>query len=171
MPPKIFKKLEKPAKVLEPVSKEDKAKEKDRKDKAKEAKENKEKTTKAPKKMELKVKEHKVIKKDKRKTRHKSSSYCGYILKVLKTVHPNSGGDNSRCNLSSKSMGILDCLAHDLYDRLSEEAIRLTRRQKKRTLTSLEMQTATRLVLPGELAKHAMGDGTKAVLNFQQRDA
>jgi len=34
---------------------------------------------------------------------------------------------------------------------------------KKRTLGSREIQTAVRLVLPAELAKHAMAEGTKAV--------
>ena len=34
---------------------------------------------------------------------------------------------------------------------------------KKRTLGSREMQTAVRLTLPAELAKHAMAEGTRAV--------
>ena len=37
---------------------------------------------------------------------------------------------------------------------------------KTKTLTSREVQTAVRLTLPGELAKHAMSDGTKAVAKF-----
>jgi histone H2B len=37
---------------------------------------------------------------------------------------------------------------------------------KKPTLTSREIQTAVRLVLPGELAKHAVSEGTKAVTKF-----
>ena len=31
------------------------------------------------------------------------------------------------------------------------------------TITSREIQTAVRLLLPGELAKHAVSEGTKAV--------
>lgn len=34
------------------------------------------------------------------------------------------------------------------------------------TLTSREVQTAVRLILPGELAKHAVSEGTKAVTKF-----
>ncbi|KAJ6735098.1 HISTONE H2B [Salix purpurea] len=37
---------------------------------------------------------------------------------------------------------------------------------KKPTITSREIQTAVRLVLPGELAKHAVSEGTKAVTKF-----
>ncbi len=34
------------------------------------------------------------------------------------------------------------------------------------TVTSREIQTAVRLILPGELAKHAVSEGTKAVTKF-----
>ncbi len=44
--------------------------------------------------------------------------------------------------------------------------LQLSRVNKKPTLTSREIQTAVRLVLPGELAKHAVSEGTKAVTKF-----
>ncbi|CAI8602732.1 unnamed protein product [Vicia faba] len=47
-----------------------------------------------------------------------------------------------------------------------KEASRLARYNKKPTITSREIQTAVRLVLPGELAKHAVSEGTKAVTKF-----
>ena len=37
---------------------------------------------------------------------------------------------------------------------------------KKSTITSWEIQTAIRLVFPGELAKIAVSEGTKAVTNW-----
>ena len=46
------------------------------------------------------------------------------------------------------------------------EAGRLARINEKGTLSSREVQTAVRLVLPGELAKHAVSEGTKAVTKF-----
>lgn len=175
--PKKFlsKKLEKPSKVLEHVGKDEKfLKDKEKDKQKKKEKDNKTKEGKASKKDEKgKGKESKVIKSDRRPRRNKDKnrkSYAYYIHKVLKTVHPHGQNSGKKCNLSIKAMSILDCLAIDLYGRLTNEAILLTKRQKKRTLSSIEVQTATRLVLPGELAKHAMGDGTKAVLNFQQRD-
>uniref|UniRef100_A0A2N9GXV8 Histone H2B n=1 Tax=Fagus sylvatica TaxID=28930 RepID=A0A2N9GXV8_FAGSY len=48
----------------------------------------------------------------------------------------------------------------------TQEASRLARYNKKPTITSREIQTAVRLVLPGELAKHAVSEGTKAVTKF-----
>ena len=45
-------------------------------------------------------------------------------------------------------------------------AAQLARVNKKPTLTSREIQTAVRLVLPGELAKHAVSEGTKAVTKY-----
>ena len=49
---------------------------------------------------------------------------------------------------------------------LSPLFLQLSRVNKKPTLTSREIQTAVRLVLPGELAKHAVSEGTKAVTKF-----
>jgi hypothetical protein len=42
---------------------------------------------------------------------------------------------------------------------------------KKSTLTSREIQTAVRLLLPGELAKHAVSEGTKAVTKYTSASA
>ncbi|KAF6773858.1 hypothetical protein AHF37_06815 [Paragonimus kellicotti] len=38
--------------------------------------------------------------------------------------------------------------------------------QQTSTITSREVQTAVRLLLPGELAKHAVSEGTKAVTKY-----
>ena len=43
------------------------------------------------------------------------------------------------------------------------------RYNKKGTLSSREIQTAVRLILPGELAKHAVSEGTKAVTRYTAR--
>merc|ERR1712188_346258 len=84
-----------------------------------------------------------------------TESYKIYIYKVLKQVHPDTG-------ISSKSMSIMN----DIFEKIASEASRLTRYTKKGTLSSREIQTAVRLILPGELAKHAVSEGTKAVTKF-----
>ena len=89
----------------------------------------------------------------------KSESYKVYLYKVLKQVHPDTG-------VSSKAMSILNSLMNDMFDKIATEAARLSRYSKKPTITSREIQTAVRLVLPGELAKHAVSEGTKAVTKF-----
>ncbi|CAD1477394.1 unnamed protein product [Heterotrigona itama] len=78
-----------------------------------------------------------ISKADKKKKRRRKESYAIYIYKVLKQVHPDTA-----------------------------EASRLAHYNKRSTITSREIQTAVRLLLPGELAKHAVSEGTKAVTKY-----
>ena len=41
-------------------------------------------------------------------------------------------------------------------------------RNKRLTVTAREVQTAARLILPGELAKHAISEGVKAVKKYNK---
>ncbi|KAL3162025.1 hypothetical protein ABBQ38_009096 [Trebouxia sp. C0009 RCD-2024] len=86
-------------------------------------------------------------------------SYKIYIYKVLKQVHPDTG-------ISSKAMSILNSFIADIFEKIAVETASLARYNKKPTVTSREIQTAVRLILPGELAKHAVSEGTKAVTKF-----
>ncbi|XP_039135622.1 histone H2B.3-like [Dioscorea cayenensis subsp. rotundata] len=97
--------------------------------------------------------------KKKKKMKKGSETYKIYIFKVLKQVHPDIG-------ISSKAMGIMNSFINDIFEKLAQEASRLARYNKKPTITSREIQTSVRLVLPGELAKHAVSEGTKAVTKF-----
>ena len=47
-------------------------------------------------------------------------------------------------------------------ERIAGEASRLAQYNKRQTISSREIQTAVRLLLPGELAKHAVSEGTKS---------
>uniref|UniRef100_A0AAX7V6E0 Histone H4 n=2 Tax=Astatotilapia calliptera TaxID=8154 RepID=A0AAX7V6E0_ASTCA len=95
--------------------------------------------------------------KKKRKTR--KESYAIYVYKVLKQVHPDTG-------ISSKAMSIMNSFVNDIFERIAAEASRLAHYNKRSTITSREIQTAVRLLLPGELAKHAVSEGTKAVTKY-----
>ena len=97
--------------------------------------------------------------KKKKKSKKSIETYKIYIFKVLKQVHPDTG-------ISSKAMGIMNSFINDIFEKLAQEAARLARYNKKPTITSREIQTAVRLILPGELAKHAVSEGTKAVTKF-----
>eukprot|EP01097_Dermamoeba_algensis_P005609 TRINITY_DN3562_c0_g1_i1.p1 TRINITY_DN3562_c0_g1~~TRINITY_DN3562_c0_g1_i1.p1 ORF type:complete len:150 (-),score=51.17 TRINITY_DN3562_c0_g1_i1:265-714(-) len=87
------------------------------------------------------------------------SSYSSYIYKVLKQVHPDTG-------ISNKAMNIMNSFVNDIFERIAGEAGKLARYNKKNTISSREIQTAVRLLLPGELAKHAVSEGTKAVTKY-----
>lgn len=98
------------------------------------------------------VKKDKTVKR--RKTRHETFSI--YIYKVLKQVHNDTG-------ISKKSMDIMNSFIHDTFDRIALEASKLVRTSKKHTLSAREVQSAVKLLLPGELAKHAIIEGCKAL--------
>ena len=55
-------------------------------------------------------------------------------------------------------------LCVDMFERIAGEASKLARNRP--TLISRDIQTAVRLILPGELAKHAVSEGTKAVHKY-----
>ena len=100
-----------------------------------------------------------ITKGDKKKKRKRKESYAIYIYKVLKQVHPDTG-------ISSKAMSIMNSFTNDIFERIASEASRLAHYNKRSTITSREIQTAVRLLLPGELAKHAVSEGTKAVTKY-----
>lgn len=95
----------------------------------------------------------------KKRKQKRTESYSSYIYKVLKQVHPDTG-------ISKRGMSIMNSFINDIFERIAVEAGKLTRFNKKSTLSSREIQTAVRLMLPGELAKHAVSEGTKAVTKF-----
>ena len=94
-----------------------------------------------------------------KKKKKRVESYSTYIYKVLKQVHPDTG-------ISKKGMSIMNSFINDIFERIATEAGKLATYNKKATLSSREIQTAVRLMLPGELAKHAVSEGTKAVTKF-----
>ena len=102
----------------------------------------------------------KAQKKDGKKRKcSRKESYSVYMYKVLKQVHPAIG-------ISSKAMGITDSFVNDIFEHIAGEASCLVYYNKHSTITSREIQTAMRLMLPGELAKHAVSEGTKAVTKY-----
>jgi len=103
--------------------------------------------------------------------------WCWYdVWSVLKQVHPDTG-------ISNKAMAILNSFVNDIFERIATEASsmwhhlwrllihrltlcwvpELAAYSKKSTISSREIQTSVRLILPGELAKHAISEGTKSV--------
>ena len=96
-------------------------------------------------------------KRTRRRTRHETFSV--YIYKVLKQVHNETG-------ISKKSMAIMNSFINDIFERIALEASKLVRYNKKHTLSAREVQSAVKLLLPGELAKHAIIEGAKAVNKY-----
>ncbi|KOX74216.1 Histone H2B.1, embryonic [Melipona quadrifasciata] len=91
------------------------------------------------------------------KKRKKKENYGIYIFGVLKQAHP-------KMSISSRAV-------NDIFEKIASESYHLISYNKLKTITSKEVQTAIRHLLPGELAKHAsVGDGvfSEMTRNFFQ---
>jgi len=92
-----------------------------------------------------------------KKKRHETFNL--YIFKVLKQVHPTIG-------MSKKAMGIMNSFVYDTFDRIASEASNIVKYNKRSTLDARSIQCACKLVLPGELSKHAESEANKAVQKY-----
>ncbi|XP_078421434.1 histone H2B type 1-A-like [Cetorhinus maximus] len=102
----------------------------------------------------------KVTKKPPKKRRKsRKQSYSIYVYRVLTQVHPST-------RISSKAMSVMNSFVVDIFERIASEASHLIHYNKRRTISAREIQSAVRLMLPGELAKHAVSEGTKAVTKY-----
>eukprot|EP01084_Bolivina_argentea_P135468 238693_1 len=88
-----------------------------------------------------------------RRKRKQRETYNIYVYKVLKQVHPEIG-------VSKRAMEVLNSFVTDVFDRICDEGAKLCKYSSRQTLGAREIQAATALVLPGELAKHAQSEGT-----------
>ncbi|XP_041038221.1 histone H2B-like [Carcharodon carcharias] len=107
----------------------------------------------------LKVTQKALAKGAKHWGRVRKETYTISICKVKKQVHPNT-------SISSKAVSIMNSFVNDIFERIAGEASRLAHYNKRQTISSPEIQTTMCLLLPGELAKHAVSEGTKAVTKY-----
>ena len=107
-------------------------------------------------------KSKKGLRAEHKQKKKRTETFSVYIYRVLKQVHPETG-------ISKRSMHIMNSFINDVFEKISLESSKLVRYNKKHTLSSREVQTAVRLLLPGELAKHAVSEGTKAVTKFSSQ--
>ena len=98
---------------------------------------------------------------EKRVRKKKFDSYAVYIYRVLKNIHSDVG-------ISKKGMSVMNSFVNDIFERVAVEATRLTRYQKKLTLSSNDIQAAVKLILPGDLANHAINEGVRALEKYKE---
>jgi histone H2B len=82
-----------------------------------------------------------------------------YLFRVLKDIHPDT-------SITKKSMAVMSDFIDDTFEKIMNEAAELARKHQRHTLTTREIQGAVRLVLPGELATHAVSEGHKAYVKY-----
>jgi histone H2B len=95
-----------------------------------------------------------VAGKKKARRSKRKESYVLAIYRILKYTCPS-------LEISSKAMSILNSLSNDIFERVATEAGKLAKINKRSTITYREIQTATQLLLPGELGRHAVLEGYK----------
>ncbi|OWR44004.1 late histone H2B.L4-like [Danaus plexippus] len=109
----------------------------------------------------------KPISKSKKMKKKNYQSFSIYLFKLLRSVTKDNFG------ISRHSMLIMNNFVNDMLEKIASEAGKLVSHGKKTTLGSREIQSAIRLLIPGELAKHANIEGMKAITmyhNSTQRD-
>jgi histone H2B len=96
-----------------------------------------------------------------RRKRKNFQSFSLYIYKVLKSIASDVG-------ISKKGMNVVNSLVSDMFDQIALEASKLVRYSKKKTLSSNDVQTAVKLLLPPDLGSHAILEATKAIQKFTE---
>ena len=85
-------------------------------------------------------------------------SYEKYIKRVLRKVSPKH-------TIRKDAAKVMNDLINDLFDRIMLEAAQILRISKGKVLTSLEIQAALKLLLPGELLYCAISRGVISLKN------
>ena len=93
-------------------------------------------------------------------TKKSAITWKSYIKRVLKQVHPDIGiSGNALSQMNSLISYIATLHANSARDIIMDE--------RKKTVTSREIQTSVRIFLPPMLAKIAVSEGNKAVDKFE----
>lgn len=104
----------------------------------------------------------KPITKIKKLKKKNFKSFAIYLFKLLRFVAKDNFG------ISRQSMLIMNNFVNDMLEKIATEAGRLVAHGKKTTLGSREIQSAIKLLIPGELAKHANIEAMKAISLYQK---
>ena len=102
-----------------------------------------------------------------KKKKRKDPTYNLYLRKILDQLFPGA----EKIGMSSAAMEAINGVVVDLQERLSAQAMKLAKYQKKATLAPRHVHTAATLVMPPDLATHAMKDGARAVNQYAARVA
>lgn len=103
------------------------------------------------------MKKNRIVRKKIRKT-----SYKVHLSRVLKQIHPDM-------TLSQRAVNTLDSYIMDMMQRIAEEASRLVKMRRKKTMTSRDIEASVRLVLNGLLIQQALVVGRNALTRYKRK--
>jgi histone H2B len=91
------------------------------------------------------------------KAKKEKMNYGVYIYKVLKQVHPET-------EISSSAMSIMSSFINEIFDKIATESSKLSEKNGTSTISSREVQASVQSLLSGELAKHAVSEATRVIV-------
>jgi len=92
----------------------------------------------------------------KRKDHRDVDAFSDQIFRISKGTYPNMG-------FKRKGMLAFNQIIADLFENIVNEAMLLCQYHSKQTLTSKEIETAVKLILPGELRSRAVEEIKRAL--------
>lgn len=94
-------------------------------------------------------------------------NYKRYLARLLHKI--NSESQQSNLTISSNAMECMSNFMADIFDKIATEAGQLVQKNKTKTLSASEINSAVRIVMPGELGRHAnlMADKKLKNMNCQ----
>ena len=90
----------------------------------------------------------------------RNKDFRNALYKVLKVVRKDQ-------EISKKAMDVMNDIMVDLFERLALAGADLAKKEGKETLGLREIKSGVALLLPGELRKHAINEGWKAMVRTQ----
>lgn len=90
-----------------------------------------------------------------------SRSFATYVQKVLKQLHPDGG-------MTLQAMDAVDFVLRYFTGLFAEKSRRLALRNDTKTISSNEIEAAVKLLFSGEIGKHAISEGKKALTKYSQ---
>lgn len=90
-------------------------------------------------------------------------NFNSYINRVLKQVHPDTG-------ITGEALVQIHMIIKHLLNSIIDNTNALLLLNKKQTLTSREIESAVRLTLQKELARHAISEGRKAIIKYNEAE-
>ncbi|XP_041065203.1 histone H2B type 1-A-like [Carcharodon carcharias] len=102
----------------------------------------------------------KVTKKlPKKRTDSRKQSYSFYVYRLLIQDHTST-------RISSKAMSVMNSFVVHIFEGITSEPLHLIHYNQRHTISAREIQITIHFMLPGELAKLAISEGTKAVTKY-----
>ena len=89
----------------------------------------------------------------------KSINFRPYIHRVLKQIHPESG-------LSGSALSTLNNMVKIIIEKIMTSVNQLVLRTGKKTISAKYVQSASKLILKGEIEKHAITEATNAMAKY-----